>query len=65
MKNYSPVPEMPYLVSMSPVAGHATGILSAFSKLLKRAGRAGAEDAILPYVGHLQLISTLKIVMPI
>ena len=31
------------------------------SKLLKREGRAGAEGAILPYVGHLQLISTLKI----
>ena len=33
----------------------------ALSKLLKREGRAGAEGAILPYVGHLQLISTLKI----
>ena len=32
----------------------------ALSKLLKREGRAGAEGAILPYVGHLQLISTLK-----
>ena len=34
---------------------------SALSILLKREGRAGAEGAILPYVGHLQLISTLKI----
>ena len=33
----------------------------ALSKLLKREGRAEAEGAILPYVGHLQLISTLKI----
>ena len=33
----------------------------ALSKLLKREGRAGAEGAILPYVGYLQLISTLKI----
>ena len=33
----------------------------ALSKLLKREGSAGAEGAILPYVGHLQLISTLKI----
>ena len=32
----------------------------ALSKLLKREGRAGAEGGILPYVGHLQLISTLK-----
>ena len=31
------------------------------SKLLKREGRTGAEGAILPYVGHLQLITTLKI----
>ena len=28
----------------------------AFSKLLKCEGGAGAEGAILPYVGHLQLI---------
>ena len=28
---------------------------------LKREGRAGAEGVILPYVGHLKLISTLKI----
>ena len=34
---------------------------NALSKLLKHEGRAGAEGAILPYVGHLQLISTLKI----
>ena len=32
----------------------------ALSKLLKREGRAGTEGAILPYVGHLQLISTLE-----
>ena len=40
-----------------------TGFASreALSKLLKREGRAGAEGAILPYVGQLQLISTLKI----
>ena len=35
--------------------------LVALSKLLNREGRAGAEGTILPYVGHLQLISTLKI----
>ena len=34
---------------------------AALSKLLKREGMAGAEGAILPYVGHLQLIPTLKI----
>ena len=34
---------------------------AAWSKLLKREGRARAEGATLPYVGHLQLISTLKI----
>ena len=34
--------------------------LEALSKLLKREGRAGAEGAILPYVSHLLLISTLK-----
>ena len=34
--------------------------LVALSKLLIRGGKAGAECAILPYVGHLQLISTLK-----
>ena len=33
----------------------------ALSKLLNCEGGAGAEGAILPYVGHLQLISTLKI----
>ena len=33
----------------------------ALSILLKCEGGAGAEGAILPYVGHLQLISTLKI----
>ena len=33
----------------------------ALSKLLKCEGGAGAEGAILPYVGHLLLISTLKI----
>ena len=31
------------------------------TKLRGREGWAGAERAILPYVGHLQLISTLKI----
>ena len=36
-------------------------VRDALSKLLKREGRAGAEGAILPYVGHLQIISTLKI----
>ena len=30
--------------------------LAALSKLLKCEGGAGAEGAILPYVGHLQLI---------
>ena len=33
----------------------------ALSKDSKREGRAGAEGALLPYVGHLQLILTLKI----
>ena len=33
----------------------------ALSKLLKCEGWAGAEGTILPYVGHLKLISTLKI----
>ena len=33
----------------------------ALSKLLKCEGGAGAEGPILPYVGHLQLISTLQI----
>ena len=33
----------------------------ALTKLRGRKGGAGAEHAILPYVGHLQLISTLKI----
>ena len=33
----------------------------ALSRLLKGEARAGAEGAILPYVGHLQLISTLII----
>ena len=40
---------------------NAPGAPDALSKLLRREGRAGAEGAILPYVGHLQLISTLKI----
>ena len=30
-------------------------------KLFTREGGAGADRALLPYVGHLQLISTLKI----
>ena len=38
-----------------------SGARVALSKLLKREGRAGAEGALLPYVGHLQLILTLKI----
>ena len=37
------------------------GVRGALSKLLKCLGGAGADGAILPYVGHLQLISTLKI----
>ena len=37
------------------------GFQGALSKLLKCEGGAGAECAILPFVGHLQLISTLKI----
>ena len=36
-------------------------IPAALSKLLKCKGGAGAEGAKLPYVGHLQLISTLII----
>ena len=35
--------------------------LEALSKDLKREGKARAEGALLPYVGHLQLIFTLKI----
>ena len=38
-------------------------IPEALSKLLNCEGGAGAEGAILPYVGHLQIISTLKIVV--
>ena len=38
---------------------HAQGALS---KLFTREGVAGTDGAILPYVGHLKLISTLKIV---
>ena len=34
---------------------------AALNKLFTREGGAGADGAILPYVGHLQLISTLKI----
>ena len=34
---------------------------AALSKLFTREGGTGADGAILPYVGHLQLISTLKI----
>ena len=37
------------------------GVPDALSKLFTREGGAGADDAILPYVGHFQLISTLKI----
>ena len=36
-------------------------VLEALSKPCKREGGAGAQGAILPYVGHLQFISTLKI----
>ena len=39
----------------------ALGLTGAFTKPCKREGGAGAEGAILPYVGHLQLISTFKI----
>ena len=39
----------------------STWIPDALSKLLKCEGGAWADGAILPYVGHLQLISTLKI----
>ena len=42
-----------------PIFGEETQ--DALSNLSKREGRAGAEGAILPYVGRLQLISTLKI----
>ena len=38
-----------------------SGIPAALSKLFTREGGAGADGAIFPYVGHLQLISTLKI----
>ena len=38
-----------------------TPVLVALSKLLTREGGAGADGAILPYVGRLPLISTLKI----
>ena len=36
-------------------------VREALTKLRGRKGGAGAERVILPYVGHLQLISTLKI----
>ena len=39
----------------------ATRHRGALTKLTRREGGAGAECEILPYVGHLQLISTLKI----
>ena len=38
-----------------------SGIPAALSKLFTREGRAGADGAILPYVGHLEQISTFKI----
>ena len=44
--------------SSSASGSNAPGALS---KLFTREGGAGAERAILPSVGHLQLISTLKI----
>ena len=37
------------------------GAPDALTKLRGREGGEGAESAILPYVGHLQLISTFKI----
>ena len=36
-------------------------VQAALINLFTREGGAGADGAILPYVGHLQLISTLKI----
>ena len=49
-------------------AGHGAGgdsqqgkVRQALTKLRGREDGVGAERAILPYVGHLQLISTLKI----
>ena len=48
------------LISVGRVCAVSVGRV-ALSKLFKREGRAWAEGAILPYVGHLQLISTLKI----
>ena len=39
--------------------GKGVGAQAALSKLFTREGGAWADGAILPYVGHLQLISTL------
>ena len=46
------------VVKFSPAMREARVSLT---KLRGREGGAGAERAILPHVGHLQLISTLKI----
>ena len=43
------------------MTGKCWGLNDALTKLRGREGGSGAERAILPYVGHLQLISTLKI----
>ena len=51
----------PYPAPPSQVKSLLNAARGALSKLLKREGRAGEEGALLPYVGHLQLISTLKI----
>ena len=48
-------------ISRKCVKSQADPGLEALSKLLKREGRAGAEGTLLPYVGHLLLILTLKI----
>ena len=41
--------------------GYTPHYWASLSKLFTREGGAGADGAILLYVGHLQLISTLKI----
>ena len=48
------------LNNLSTASGNS-GSLGALDKLLKCEGGAGAAGTIFPYVGHLQLISTLKI----
>ena len=53
---------MSYTIIVPPVnIKTKRGGPEALSKLVKHEGRAGVEGAILPYVGHLQLISTLKV----